>query len=64
MGVAALKKFGPFPASFWIFLLGSLFILQLTNIDNGDRKQERRGKGMQHSFPHSLEKAQHPARID
>ena len=47
------------------FFLGSLFILQLTNIDdNGDRKQERRVKSMQHSIPHSLEKAQRPARID
>ena len=60
-------KYGPFPVSFWIFyfFLGSLFILQLTNIDdNGDRKQERRVKSMQHSIPHSLEKAQRPARID
>ena len=41
------------------FFLGSLFILQLTNIDdNGDRKQERRVKSMQHSICHSLEKAQ------
>ena len=62
-----LKKiYGPFPASLWIlFFPFSLFILQLTNIDdNGDRKQERRVKSMQHSIPHSLEKAQRPARID
>ena len=33
-------KFGPFPVSFWIFF-GSLCGLQLTNFDNGDRKQEK-----------------------
>ena len=44
----------------FVFFLGSLFILQLTNFNNGDRKQERRRK----SIPHSVEKAQRPARID
>ena len=43
---------------------GSLFTLQLTNFDNGDRKQERRRKSMHGSIPHSVEKAQRPARID
>ena len=56
-------KFGPFPASFWIFW-GSLFILQLTTFCNGDRKQERRRKSMHRSIPHSLEEAQRLARID
>ena len=57
-------KYGPFPASFWIlfFFLGSLFILQLTNIDNnGDKKQEIRVKSMQHSIPHSFRKSQAPS---
>ena len=48
----------------FLFFLGSSFIIQLTNFDNGDRKQERRRKCMLRSIPHSLEKAQRPARID
>ena len=48
-----------------IFFLGSLFILQLTILDNGDSKQEGRRKIMHRSIPHYfLDKAQRPARID
>ena len=50
---------------FFIFFLSSLFVLQLTNFDKGDRKQERRRrKSMYRAIPHSLEKAQRPAKID
>ena len=46
------------------FFLGSLFLLQLTNFENGDKKQERRRKSMHRSIPHSLDNAQRPAIID
>ena len=53
------------PCLFLDFIfLGSLFILQLTNLDNCDRKQERRRKSMHRSILLSLEKTQRPARID
>ena len=59
------KKIWAFPSLFldFIFFLGSLFILQLTNIDdNGDRKQERRVKSIQHSIPHSFRKSPAPSK--
>ena len=66
--VAVPEKLSSFFPSLFLdfyFFLGSLFILQLTIIDNnGDRNQERRVRSMQHSIPHSLEKAQRPERID